>query len=327
MARATGLDLMRVGAALSVFLFHGRLFAGVELGGPLALHGALAVQVFFALSGYLVYRPFTRGTVESLDYLLRRAARIVPTVVVAIVGVGLLLPGGFLWLMVVLWTLLVEATFYASLPLFARLVRRHELAVVIALTIPSVVFNQVLGPIQLPGMLLVIPLLAPAWWWAFAPGMALALVERDRPELLRPRPLAAASTLLLVAGIASLDRLPAALSTDLRAVPIVLGAVGIMGAALNWRPLAGASAAALAADVSYPFYLWHVPVLAVLAPVATGYPMLAAALVLTTAASTASVLGVERPFRRALTRSTAVSRARLSAVTSPTASRDPGAAE
>ena len=322
MARATGLDLVRVCAALSVFLFHGRLFAGVALGGPLASHGALAVEVFFALSGFLIYRPFTRGAVPSIDYLLRRVVRIIPGIAVAIVGIGLLLPGGYPWLMVVLWTLLVEATFYASLPLFARLVRRHELVVVIALTVPSLAVDQLLGPIQLPGMLLLIPLLAPAWWWAFGLGMALALIERDRPDLLRPRVLTAAGILLLVAGIAVLDRLPTSISSDVGALPIVLSAVGIMGASINWRPTTGAKAATLAADISYPFYLWHAPVLAALSPVATGYPMLAAALAVTAAASTVSVLCVERPVRRVWTRSRAASRARLLALTNAASFRN-----
>jgi peptidoglycan/LPS O-acetylase OafA/YrhL len=46
-------------------------------------------------------------------------------------------------------------------------------------------------------------------------------------------------------------------------------------------------------------YLWHAPVLVVVAPVLGGYPGLGAGFVLATTAATASVLLVERPFRRA----------------------------
>jgi peptidoglycan/LPS O-acetylase OafA/YrhL len=309
MGRAVGLDLVRVGAALSVFLYHGRLFTGAGLGGQVADYGYLGVPVFFALSGYLVYRPFTRGQVDPFDFLLRRAARLVPAAVVALIGVGLLLPGGFPWLFVVLWSLVVEATYYVSLPLFSRVAGRHEVFAVVAVAAASVVFGQAIGTVLLPQMLLAMPLFAPAWWWAFAPGMILALVERDRPDLLRPRFLAVTGLLLLCTGIGVVGLWPAGVPEALRAAPIVLGAVGIMGASLSWRPSFGASAAALAADASYALYLWHAPVLVVVAPVLGGYPGLGAGFVLATTAAAASVLLVERPFRRARLRERRASQA------------------
>ncbi len=161
------------------------------------------------------------------------------------------------------------------------------------------------------------PILAPAWWWAFAPGMVLALVERDRPDLLRPRPLAVVGALTLATGMVLLDRWPAGVADAMRAGPIVLGAVGIMGASVGWRPTVGASSAAVAAEVSYPFYLWHAPVLAAFAPLGSGYAVLAVAFVATLAASTASVLVAERPFRRAFARSRSRGRGRAMRSESP----------
>lgn len=294
--RATGLDLVRICAALSVFLFHARLLAGVSLGGPVAQFGNLAVPVFFALSGYLVYRPFTRGPVPTIDYWAGRAIRIAPAIAIALVVVALLMPGSVIWLLVVLWSLIVEVMFYASLPLFARITKGHELTGILVPLFPSIAFSQMIGPIELPRMLFMMPILAPAWWWAFAPGMALAVVERDRPELLRPRPLAVAGVVLLGLGLVLLGRWPTGSPDAVLAGFLVLGAVGIMAALLTWRPKHGAKIAALAADVSYPFYLWHAPVLASLAPL-VGVAAVPIGFVAAAIASTLSAV-LETPIRR-----------------------------
>lgn len=188
MGRATGLDLVRVGAAFSVFLFHGRVLAGVALGGPLAAYGYLAVPVFFALSGYLVYRPFTLGQIEPIDFLLRRAARLLPAVAFALAGMVFLSPDGFLWLLVVLWSLIVEAMFYASLPLFARLAGRHELLVVAVLTIPSVAFSQALGAASLGLPRLLFPYAHPRT------GVVVGLRTGHGPSPGRTRPTRLAAT-------------------------------------------------------------------------------------------------------------------------------------
>ena len=296
-ARATGLDLVRVAAAGAVFLFHGRLLAGISLGGPLADYGNLGVPVFFALSGYLVYRPFTRGPVPTVAYLARRGVRIVPAIALAMIGIGMLLPAQLPWLFVVLWSLCVEAMFYLCLPLFARLAGRHELAALALLTGPSILYALFMGNLDLPRMLLATPVYAPGWWWAFAPGMALALLERDHPGLLRPAPLLAAALALLCAEVVVLYQLPASEAEFWRSGLLVLGAVAFMAGALHWHPARGGALAALAADISYPCYLWHAPILAALAGAGGGLLVLGFAAILTIVASSVSVLLVERPFR------------------------------
>jgi peptidoglycan/LPS O-acetylase OafA/YrhL len=303
MGRATGLDLIRISAALAVFLFHVRLLTGVGLGGPVALFGNLAVPVFFALSGYLVYRPFTRGPVRTYEYLVGRAIRIAPAAAIALVGVGLLMAESIGWLLVVLWSLVIEAMFYACLPLFARIAKGHELAAILLPVIPSIYMSQIMGPLAMPRMLPMMPVLAPAWWWAFAPGMVLAVVERDRPDLLSHRVLGFGGVGLLALGFWLLDRWPAEFSDPFRAGLLVLGSAGVMAAVLSWRPKRGAAVAALAADVSYPFYLWHAPVLAALAPL-IGVAAIPVGFVAATAASTLSV-ALETPIRRDWARSKA----------------------
>jgi len=121
--------------------------------------GALeaAFAIFFVISGFLLYRPFVRARVldreplSSRAYGWRRFLRIVPafwvalTVVAVVVGPGLSGWGeavrnyGFLQLyygagvhdvIPQAWTLCVEVLFYASLPLWAGLMRRlpgHDL--------------------------------------------------------------------------------------------------------------------------------------------------------------------------------------------------------
>ena len=64
--RNAGLDLLRVLACLLVVAFHLRTVLGVDF-GPLnsfVQGGDSGVYIFFALSGYLLYRPFLRGTVD-----------------------------------------------------------------------------------------------------------------------------------------------------------------------------------------------------------------------------------------------------------------------
>jgi peptidoglycan/LPS O-acetylase OafA/YrhL len=310
--RATGLDIIRICAALCVFLFHARLLAGMSIGGPAAQHGNLAVPVFFALSGYLVYRPFTRGQVPTTEYLTGRAVRIAPAVAIALVAISVLMPGQVGWLLVVLWSLVVEAMFYAALPLFARATKGHELVGILVPVIPSIVLSHLMGPVDLPRMLPMMPILAPAWWWAFAPGMVLALVERDLLDRLRPRVLAVAGVGTFCLGLALLDQWPTGVPDAFLAGFLVIGVVGIMAAGLTWRPKRGARIAGFVADASYPLYLWHAPVLASVAPV-FGVAAVPIGFALAATASALSV-ALETPIRRDWSRSRARRRQAIPAV-------------
>ncbi len=150
-------DSLRAIAALSILGYHGLYFGFLHdrphnLLIPLAASLNVGVVVFFAISGFLLYRPFVRARLrgEPLPavgaYAWRRFLRIVPGYWVALTVVVLCLqvPGvltksgiptyyGFLQIYGAdtalggigqAWSLCVELTFYLLIPLWAFAMRR-----------------------------------------------------------------------------------------------------------------------------------------------------------------------------------------------------------
>jgi peptidoglycan/LPS O-acetylase OafA/YrhL len=155
-------DSLRAIAALSVFAVHIPLVARMSLDNPARdylIQLNIGVAVFFLISGFLLYRPFARARYlrrsqpATIPYAERRALRIFPAYWVALVFTVLLLgasgeaeratdvftpygvPAYFGLLQVydsntllggisAAWTLCVELTFYAMLPLWALLLSR-----------------------------------------------------------------------------------------------------------------------------------------------------------------------------------------------------------
>lgn len=148
-------DGLRGVAVLGVLAFHvtemtGRLGMG-PLGRWSEMAGGEAVIVFFAISGFLLYRPFLAARAAGLPaprlggYLRRRALRILPAYW-GILTLLALYPGirgpfsgqwwryyGYLQLystrtenrgIPVAWTLCVEVSFYLALPVWAWMLRR-----------------------------------------------------------------------------------------------------------------------------------------------------------------------------------------------------------
>ncbi|MDA0568022.1 acyltransferase [Streptomonospora sp. S1-112] len=155
------LDGVRALAALMVLVFHVAIETGAALApgvlGALLATGELGVPLFFALSGLLLYRPWARAAFDDTPlprarpYLWRRALRVLPAYwLVAVVALLLWsrehLNSGAVWAQVMTltyvfdtdpwyvgtgpyglgqtWSLSVEATFYALLPLLALLLHR-----------------------------------------------------------------------------------------------------------------------------------------------------------------------------------------------------------
>jgi peptidoglycan/LPS O-acetylase OafA/YrhL len=198
---------------MSILLFHVGAIGGGNVDGPFRDLGrtlAVGVPIFFAISGFLLYRPMIsarlRGTRRSgvRDYARRRVLRIVPgywvalTVLAVAFGWSEVLGAGF-WHyygfeqiysrqtfdggLGVAWTLCIEVTFYAALPLYAlamdrlcagldvRRAMRREVWVLLTIGAVSGVVRAVLGEkwgygfpsAMLPGTLI----------W-FVPGMLLA---------------------------------------------------------------------------------------------------------------------------------------------------------
>lgn len=154
------IDGLRAGAAFLVLVFHVAERAGMNradatswVADYTSQFGRLGVSIFFAISGFLLYRPFAVAHLDGAPapalgpYLRRRFLRIFPAYWVALVAYALLAAPALresitdhLLLRVsllqgwsdslalsgvsVAWTLTIELTFYLVLPLYAWLVRR-----------------------------------------------------------------------------------------------------------------------------------------------------------------------------------------------------------
>jgi peptidoglycan/LPS O-acetylase OafA/YrhL len=146
------LDGLRAIGALAVLTTHVGFHSGASLNGPFA--GLLArldvgVAIFFAISGFLLYRQHVvawfEGTLPplTLPYLRNRALRILPALWVAVLLAALLVPhkDGVTWAtylqhatltqtyfeglaadgLTQMWSLATEAAFYLLLPVLAKL--------------------------------------------------------------------------------------------------------------------------------------------------------------------------------------------------------------
>jgi peptidoglycan/LPS O-acetylase OafA/YrhL len=308
--RSTQIESLRAVAALSVLVCHVTLvYIVVATNSQAFLHlgtiqrllyaGGFGVSLFFALTGYLIFRPFVKrlaGAAPRISiqtYAINRALRILPLyfVVMAVVLAVENRPLD-MWIRFFTftenywsdtagqingpaWSLAVEIQFYFFLPLlalgigrFARRPLRAAVLVVIALGIASLVARLTL--VNNPDFV------SDTWRYRiatnfiyFIPGMLLALMEtrlRDRPLRL-PRFLAS-SDLWFAGGVALwLVVVLQGYEWDLLIAPasfLVLGAC-----VLDLRP--GAAHAmlslrwlALLGIASYSLYLWHFPVLELL---------------------------------------------------------------
>ena len=148
------IDSLRALAALSVLVYHtgyASLASFVAWYGPVVGHLDVGVPLFFAISGFLLYRPFFaaryRGAERprTRDYMRRRVLRIVPAYWLALTVLAIY-PGltgvfgsdwwryyGFLQIYSLdtilgglpqTWSLAVEASFYLALPFYAIAIGR-----------------------------------------------------------------------------------------------------------------------------------------------------------------------------------------------------------
>jgi peptidoglycan/LPS O-acetylase OafA/YrhL len=318
------LDGVRAIAALSVLTSHTSgltSFApGNALFGPITARMNVGVTIFFVLSGFLLYRPFVAARLADRDgprlggYLRRRALRIIPAYWLALTVLAVW-PGlngvftrdwwvyyGFAqnlkgdWIVQGIppaWTLHVEMTFYAVLPLLAlaaarglrgrppREQLRLELAGIGLLAFASLALRTWRFEVDPGGI--GSHLLPELYLW-FALGMALAVVSAhlgDRPRDQRPgwvrlvgdRPWVPWAAALVVLAASTRIGLPTtffvtydatrwfaehvlyALIGVLVVLPAAIGTDGggWVRALLAWRPLAWVGL------VSYGVYLWHLP--------------------------------------------------------------------
>ena len=341
-------DSLRAIAALSVLGFHAA-FVLDEVGGaglgPWLAELDVGVVLFFAISGFLLYRPFVVARLEGAplpslrDYARRRVLRIVPaywvvlTVIVVTVGregvftaEGIPTYYGFLQSLrpetvtggiAQAWTLGVELSFYAVLPLLALAARRlgSEWALLAALFAGSVAFKAVAAAIADPDGPAYLPLLIslPAQLDHFVVGMALAVVSAggggEAERLVERAPWlpwlgAAAAFALLGADLGAGGAVARELTDHALQSVVALGLLlpAVLGAARGggWvRRLLGRPELAWAGMVSYGVYLWHLDVLRELD--ASGLPgpaVVALGLALSLGLGAASWYGIERRFVR-----------------------------
>lgn len=220
--RFPALDGLRAIGALAVLTTHVGFHSGDSLNGPFA--GLLSrldvgVAIFFAISGFLLYRPHVVAWFEetepphTLPYLRNRALRILPALWVAIVLAALIVPQNnpATWAsylrhatltqiyvdvpgidgLTQLWSLATEVTFYLLLPVLAKFLTGYErptrravrwrLAVLAGFTI--------LGPAWMAGAAAAEQPRAGLWlpgyvgWFAVGMGFALWQVARSSGRL------------------------------------------------------------------------------------------------------------------------------------------------
>jgi peptidoglycan/LPS O-acetylase OafA/YrhL len=299
--RFPGLDSLRAIAALGVLVSHASYTSSATAAasyGSLTAQGVSGVTVFFVLSGFLLYRPFLAADLDGLrpvalrDYARRRLLRIVPAYWLALTVIALWLNldevfskdwwryYGFLQIydprtslhgLAAAWTLCVEVSFYAVLPLFAFGMRRlargrsrswrlnADLVVLAVLAAVSVALRA-WSLFDIGG---IIPItLAGTFAW-FAIGMGLAGLSVRGGISVRPALSWAVAAIALVAmaevlkGLSYSPRewlfqhLASAVLAAALVAPAVLGEGGRIRALLTWRPLM------LVGIVSYGIYLWQ----------------------------------------------------------------------
>jgi peptidoglycan/LPS O-acetylase OafA/YrhL len=311
-SRLDALDGVRGLAAFGVLVLHVWMFSYGDAGKPpkgladLAIGELrLGVQLFFVLSGFLLYRPFVGAALDGRDgprlgrYALRRAARILPAYWAALLGSFLLmrhlghpmqvdpaqLPIFLLFaqnqfdetikhLDPPMWTLAIEASFYAALPLTGALALRlgprrgRQLALCLVLVVAGVVCTVLSTTRSWPVTLSTSLLLHLT---EFGAGMAVATVVHGRRALgAWPAAGLALAGAALVIGNSAWH----ALMIGPQAVRSMVGdAPGVAGLALillvlvaaPWRAsLLARGPARWLGTVSFGVYLAHFPVIVAL---------------------------------------------------------------
>lgn len=359
------LDSMRAIAALSVFAGHTVTGVYAVTAHPTLFLWAVqlayeGVAMFFLISGFLLYRPFLVARRDGrplrlASYGTRRFLRIVPAYWAALtifIAAGFVsgITAGNWWIFYafgqiyspvnighgigVAWTLCIEVTFYAALPVFAlvcaRLARvrgsvRPDIVLLVVLAVASLAFRAHFSAFT--QVATVSTLAGTFFWFALGMGIAIVSVQREgrtrdsgrRPAWIGMWPVLSwiVGVLLFVLlhqviskpGFAGLDVPGAVVLTHmlygLSALFILLPAVfaehqaGPVQRVLRFRALAWIGL------VSYAFYLYHTIVIAQLNDVASDagisarYVVVAvASFVVSLACAAASYYLLERPAMR-----------------------------
>lgn len=355
------IDGMRAIAVVAVVAVHAATVSNLDLGsftGRLIVRTNIGVTLFFLISGFLLYRPMIayRGAGARApavrDYLKRRALRIYPaywlvlTVLAVLPHAPRVLVGPW-WAMYGLvhtlplyhgpecvsspcalaqtWSLVVELTFYAALPLYSMAMELATRRLGLRAWIVAQVV--ILGSLSILSIVLQFAVLKPlpAWFGAsvlayvdwFALGMLMAVGSVAAGRVALPKTLerwpGALGTLLWLGALGGFiaislwlpattflidrtDLLVGHVTYGLIAAALLLPAVlklsaGLPARVAGWRPIAWLG------EISYGVFLWH---LAIIMKLGHGsfVRIFLEALVLSSLCAAASYYLLERPVLR-----------------------------
>jgi peptidoglycan/LPS O-acetylase OafA/YrhL len=218
--RFPAVDGLRALAALSVVTFHADQFTHAEntVLGRLASHLDVGVAIFFAITGFLLYRPFFAASigqspaVRARLFYWRRALRIIPGYWVALIVLAPVVTyatpdaiPNFSFIQIYRpawvrsgippgWSVCVELSFYVLLPWFAAILHRtwaglsipkrkhRELFLLGAMALVSIILRALVHAF-VHNLYAVDPLPTTFAWFCGGMGLAVLSVE---PELPRP---------------------------------------------------------------------------------------------------------------------------------------------
>jgi len=312
--RIAELDGLRGVAVLVVFGFHTGFLSG----------GAVGVDVFFVLSGWLITGILTAevertGAIDLRGFLMRRARRLVPALALLLAAYPLLtlvLPKNHpepVWALMLYaatyttnfhlmtgawpgplshtWSLALEWQFYLLWPAVVWALRKLQPRRAVALLVAAWVALTAARAFLFTDGQAIFAYYSPLHASGLILGAAVALWPH-----LRPRAWVGLAGLALVVG-ASVARIgPDPFLPFAWEIPLAeIGAAMVITAppqVLASKPLVQLGA------ISYGFYLWHVPIVRALAPLPRGEAAIIA-FMLTLLLAWLSSRYVERPFLRA----------------------------
>ncbi|WP_426958448.1 acyltransferase family protein [Muricoccus radiodurans] len=279
MERLAGIQYLRALAALGVVVFH----VAEPLGANLEIGGA-GVDIFFVISGFVIWHVQAASPRPPGLFLLNRAVRIIPTYWVATLCLLLLAALGLVPRMVLNpehilasflflpapspsvpgltlpflgqgWTLNYEMAFYLLFALTIPLAAPRRLALLSAVLVGLVLAGWLVRPDSVAAVFYTRPIIL-----EFVAGMIIARLHQAR---LLGNPLLGVT--LTLAGILGLGLLmplggqPGTIAAGLAAAALVAGVVALeVAGRLPNLPGLG-----LLGDASYPIYIWHSFVLSV----------------------------------------------------------------
>lgn len=312
-----GFEGLRALAALAVLSYHVAWRANLRPSNwfaPVLWELKGGVAIFFVISGALLYLPYARAlrdqraVPEWRDYARRRAVRILPAYWVALTavavgpfGAGVIGAGAPRYYALsqiydlqtafgglkVAWSLCVEMTFYALLPVFAWVVgkcasMRRQLGLIGALAVSSLALRgglagSLTGSFAGHGSTLMVSLPGMLDW--FAIGMGLAVLRAELEVGHASRSALTSPTLCVLLSLTSF-----AVVVPMQHRDLVLPWYGLVSHALlglgSGLLVLGVMVArpdrrlrvlshpvfAWVGTISYGIYLWHLPVLDLIAP-------------------------------------------------------------